>query len=143
MLWMSAFHQSRQSLFQHGSITHTQTEGQVSAGSPTLAQRGNDPPHWIIFTEIHTHRHTHTHRAIQEQQGVQGETHFQHMISYDAFGLDEDLMDHRVTMVTVHFMDAVLVVLAERQQHLQGQSLGLLAVAQLHSLDTGKGKSPL
>lgn len=63
-------------------------------------------------------------------------THFQHMISHDAFGLDEDLVDHRVTMVTVHFMDAVLVKLGQRQQHPQGQSLGLLTVTQLHRLDT-------
>lgn len=62
-------------------------------------------------------------------------THFQHMISDDAFGLDEDLMDHGVTMVTVHFMDAVLVKLGQRQQHLQGQSLGLLTVTELHRLD--------
>lgn len=57
------------------------------------------------------------------------------MISHDAFGLDEDLVDHRVTMVTVHFMDAMLVKLGQRQQHPQGQSLGLLTVAQLHRLD--------
>lgn len=44
-------------------------------------------------------------------------THFQHMISHDAFGLDEDLVDHGVTMVTVHFMDAVLVKFGQRQQH--------------------------
>lgn len=67
---------------------------------------------------------------------VQGVTHFQHVISYDAFGLDQDLMDHGVTMVTVHFVDAVLVKFGQRQQHLQGQSLGLLAVAKLHCLDT-------
>lgn len=58
------------------------------------------------------------------------------MISYDAFGLDEDLMDHGVTMVTVHFVDAVLVKFGQRQQHLQGQSLGLLTVTELHCLDT-------
>lgn len=69
------------------------------------------------------------------QQRVQGVTHFQHMISHDAFGLDEDLVDHRVTMVTVHFVDAVLVKLGQREQHLQGQSLGLLTVTQLHRLD--------
>lgn len=63
-------------------------------------------------------------------------THFQHVISYDAFGLDEDLMDHGVTMVTVHFVDAVLVKFGQRQQHLQGQSLGLLTVTELHCLDT-------
>lgn len=57
------------------------------------------------------------------------------MISHDALGLDEDLVDHRVTMVTVHFMDAVLVKLGQRQQHPQGQSLGLFTVAQLHRLD--------
>lgn len=57
------------------------------------------------------------------------------MISHDAFGLYEDLMDHRVTMVTVHFMDAVLVKLEQRQQHPQGQSLSLLTVTQLHRLD--------
>lgn len=57
------------------------------------------------------------------------------MISHDAFGLDEDLVDHRVTMVTVHFMDAVLVKLGQRQQHPQGQSLSLLTVTQLHRLD--------
>lgn len=62
-------------------------------------------------------------------------THFQHVISHDAFGLDEDLVDHGVTMVTVHFMDAVLVVLAQREQHSEGQGLGLLAVTQLHRLD--------
>lgn len=58
------------------------------------------------------------------------------MISHDAFWPDEDLVDHRVTMVTVHFMDAMLVKLGQRQQHPQGQSLGLLTVAQLHRLDT-------
>lgn len=39
-------------------------------------------------------------------------------------------------MVTVHFMDAVLVKLGQRQQHPQGQSLGLLTVTQLHCLDS-------
>lgn len=73
--------------------------------------------------------------AVGTEDRVQGVTHFQHMISHDAFGLDEDLVDHRVTMVTVHFMDAVLVKLGQRQQHPQGQSLGLLTVAQLHRLD--------
>lgn len=63
-----------------------------------------------------------------------GETHFQHMVSYGTFGLDEDLVDEGVTMVTVHFMDAVLVVLAQREQHAEGQSLRLLTVTQLHRL---------
>lgn len=48
---------------------------------------------------------------------VQGVTHFQHVISHDAFGLDKDLVDHGVTMVTVHFMDAVLVEFGQRQEH--------------------------
>lgn len=60
------------------------------------------------------------------------------MISHNAFGLDEDLVDHRVTMVTVHFVDAVLVKLGQREEHLQGQSLGLLTVTQLHCLETSK-----
>lgn len=47
-------------------------------------------------------------------------TYFQHVISYDAFGLDKDLVDHGVTVTTVHFMDAVLVEFGQRQQHLQG-----------------------
>lgn len=61
------------------------------------------------------------------------------MISHDALGLDEDLVDHRVAMVTVHFVDAVLVELGQRQQHPQGQSLGLLTVAQLHRLEESSG----
>lgn len=63
-------------------------------------------------------------------------TYFQHMISYDAFGLDKDLVDHGVTVTTVHLMDAVLVEFGQRQQHLEGQSLGLLTVAQLHRLSS-------
>lgn len=58
------------------------------------------------------------------------------MISYDAFGLDKDLVDHGVTVTTVHLMDAVLVEFGQRQQQLQGQSLGLLTVAQLHRLSS-------
>lgn len=68
-------------------------------------------------------------------------TYFQHMISNNAFGLDKDLVDHGVTMVTVHLMDAVLVEFGQRQQHLQGQSLGLLKVAQLHCLSS-RNKEP-
>lgn len=60
------------------------------------------------------------------------------MIPHNAFGLDEDLVDHRVTMVTVHFVDAVLVKLGQREQHSQGQSLGLLTVTQLHCLETSR-----
>lgn len=75
-------------------------------------------------------------RLQGQKTRVQGVTHFQHVISYDAFGFDEDLMDHGVTMVTVHFVDAVLVKFGQRQQHLQGQSLGLLTVTELHCLDT-------
>lgn len=71
-----------------------------------------------------------------KEQRVHGMTHFEHMISHGAFGLDEDLVDHRVTMVTVHFMDAVLVELGQRQQHPEGQSLGLLTVTQLHRLES-------
>lgn len=66
---------------------------------------------------------------------VQSGTHLQHVITDDAFGLDEDLVDHGVTMVTVHFVDAMLVGVAEREQHLQRQSLGFLAVAQFHRLE--------
>lgn len=66
---------------------------------------------------------------------VKGMTHFQHMISHDAFGLDKDLVNHGVTMITVHFMDAVLVDFGQRQQHLESKSLGLLIVAQLHCLN--------
>lgn len=58
------------------------------------------------------------------------------MISYDAFGLDKDLVDHGVTVTTVHLVDAVLVEFGQRQQHPQGQSLGLLTVAQLHRLSS-------
>lgn len=63
-------------------------------------------------------------------------THFQHVISHDAFGLDQDLVDHGVTVIAVHFVDAVLVEFGQRQQHLQGQSLRLLTVAQLHRLSS-------
>lgn len=51
------------------------------------------------------------HRAQPDPccERVKGVTYFQHMISYDAFGLDKDLVDHGVTVITVHFMDAVLV----------------------------------
>lgn len=58
------------------------------------------------------------------------------MISHDAFGLDKDLVDHGVTVTTVHLVDAVLVEFGQRQQHAQGQSLGLLTVAQLHRLSS-------
>lgn len=74
----------------------------------------------------------------EAKQRVQGMTHFQYMITHDAFGLDEDLVDHRVAMVTVHFVDTVLVKLGQRQQQPQGQSLGLLTVAELHRLDTAE-----
>lgn len=60
------------------------------------------------------------------------------MVSNGTFGLDEDLVDHGVTMVTVQFVDAVLVVLAQREQHSEGQSLGLLTVTQLHRLEEKK-----
>lgn len=56
-------------------------------------------------------------QRVKRQQRVQGVTHFQHMISHSAFGLDKDLVDHGVTMVTIHFMDAVLVKFGQRQQH--------------------------
>lgn len=72
---------------------------------------------------------------------VAGVAHFQHVVSHDAFGLDEDLVDHGVAMVTVHFVDAVLVEVGQRQEHPQGKSLGPLAVAQLHRLEQrGRGR---
>lgn len=67
---------------------------------------------------------------------VKDVTHLQHVISHDAFGLDQDLVDHGVTVITVHLMDAVLVEFGQGQDHLQGESLRLLTVAQLHRLDS-------
>lgn len=70
------------------------------------------------------------------QLSVRGATYFQHVISHDAFGFDEDLVDHGVTVITVHLMDAVLVEFGQGQQHLQGQGLGLFTVAHLHRLSS-------
>lgn len=119
----------------HSSITDTARGSSNSRvtniGSEKHRRAGLDQIHgenecwWICFTG-----------HVSRGQGV---THFQHMISHDAFGLYKDLVDHRVTMVTVHLMDSVLVKLGQRQQHLQGQSLCLLTVTQLHRLDA---KSP-
>lgn len=75
-------------------------------------------------------------RTERSQLSVQALAYFQHVISHDAFGLDEDLVDHGVTVITVHLMDAVLVELGQGQQHLQGQGLGLLTVAHLHRLSS-------
>lgn len=72
----------------------------------------------------------------RSQLSATGVTYFQHVISHDAFGLDEDLVDHGVTMITVHLMDAVLVEFGQGQQHLQGQGLGLFTVAHLHRLSS-------
>lgn len=69
-----------------------------------------------------------------DESCVAGVAHFQHVVSHNAFGLDEDLVDHGVAMVTVHFVDAVLVEFGQRQEHLQGKSLRPLTVAQLHRL---------
>lgn len=74
--------------------------------------------------------------AERSQLSVKGLTYFQHVISHDAFGLDEDLVDHGVTVITVHLMDAVLVEFGQGQQHLQGKGLGLFTVAHLHRLSS-------
>lgn len=47
-------------------------------------------------------------------QRVKGATYFQHMKSHNALGLDEDLVNHGVTVITVHFLDAVLVEFGQR-----------------------------
>lgn len=76
-----------------------------------------------------------------DESCVAGVAHFQHVVSHDALRLDEDLVDHGVAMVTVHFVDAVLVEFGQRQEHPQGKSLGPLAVAQLHRLEQrGRGR---
>lgn len=49
-----------------------------------------------------------------EGQRVKGATHFQHMKSHNALGLDKDLVNHGVTVITVHFLDAVLVEFGQR-----------------------------
>ncbi len=60
--------------------------------------------------------------------------HLENVVSHNALGLDEHLVNHGVAVVTLHLMSAVLVVLNQRQQQLQRQSLSSLAVAQLHRL---------
>lgn len=65
------------------------------------------------------------------------------MKSHNALGLEKDLVNHGVAVITVHFLDAVLVELGQRQQHLQGQSLGPLTVAQLHRLGSRNSESPV
>lgn len=37
------------------------------------------------------------------------------MISHNAFGLYKDLVNHRVAMVGVHFVDAMLVEFGQRE----------------------------
>lgn len=101
----------------HTAQLQTQPEGQVTTGSLTLAQRGTSVSRWIQLTvkpsaneEVSLHWSAEG-VGREDKRRIQRVTHFQHMISHDAFGLDEDLVDHRVTMVTIHFMDAVLVKL--------------------------------
>ncbi len=61
-------------------------------------------------------------------------THLQNVVSHNALGLDENLVNHGIAVVTLHLMSAMLVVLNQRQQQLQRQSLSFLTVAQLHRL---------
>lgn len=103
----------------HSSITDT-ARGSSNSG---VTDTGSERHRCVGLDQIHAGEYVLLHRSAEvvgteNGKRVHGVTHFQHVISHDAFGLDEDLVDHRVTMVTVHFMDAVLVELGQRQQHL-------------------------
>lgn len=64
-----------------------------------------------------------------------GHAYLKHMISYNAFGLDEDLVDHGETMVALHLVCTMLIVLNQRQQDPHSQSLSLFTVTQFDHLN--------
>lgn len=62
-------------------------------------------------------------------------THLKNVISHNAIGLDENLMNHRITVVTLHLMCTMLIVFNQRQQQLKGEGLSCLTVAQFYHLN--------